>query len=144
MKPVGEVLRFKVDNALVSVTPATTVLEAVMLMAEKGIGALLVMEGEKMVGIISERDYVRRVALFERSAFATTVGEVMTADVVTVSPKDGTKYCMQLMTDKRLRHLPVVEDGELVGLLSIGDLVKHVIQEQESMIRHLEGYIRGE
>lgn len=144
MKPVGEVLKFKTDNALVSVTPTTTVLEAVMLMAEKGIGALLVMEGETMVGIISERDYVRRVALFERSAFATTVGEVMTADVITISPKDGTQYCMQLMTDKRLRHLPVVEDGQLIGLLSIGDLVKHVIQEQESLIKHLEGYIRGE
>ena len=144
MKPVGELLKLKADNALVSVTPATTVLEAVMLMAEKGIGSLLVMEGEKMVGIISERDYVRRVALFERSAFATTVGEVMTADVTTVSPKDGTQHCMQLMTDKRLRHLPVVEDGQLIGLLSIGDLVKDVMQEQASMINHLEKYIRGE
>ncbi|SDT87147.1 CBS domain-containing protein [Pseudomonas pohangensis] len=144
MKPVGEVLRYKADSALVSVTPMTTVLEAVMLMAEKGIGSLLVMEGEKMVGILSERDYVRRVALFERSALGTTVGEVMTVDVVTVSPTDGTQYCMQLMTDKRLRHLPVVENGELVGLLSIGDLVKHVIQEQESLIKHLESYIRGE
>lgn len=144
MKPVGEVLRSKTDNSLFSVPPTTTVLEAVILMAEKGIGALLVMDGETMVGIISERDYVRRVALFERSAFATTVGEIMTADVITVSPKDGTQHCMQLMTDKRLRHLPVVEDGQLLGLLSIGDLVKDVIQEQESMIRHLEGYIRGE
>lgn len=144
MKPVGEILRFKADESLYSVTRATTVLEAVMLMAEKGIGALLVMEGETMVGIISERDYVRRVALFERSAFATTVGEVMTADVVTVSPKDGTQHCMQLMTDKRLRHLPVLEDGKLIGLLSIGDLVKDVMQEQERMIKHLENYIRGE
>ena len=144
MKPVGEVLRSKPDSILFSVPPSTTVLEAVILMAEKGIGSLLVMEGGQMVGIISERDYVRRVAMFERSAFATTVGEIMTADVITVSPKDGTQYCMQLMTDKRLRHLPVVEDGELLGLLSIGDLVKHVIQEQESLIDHLERYIRGE
>ena len=144
MKPVAEVLRSKAVNSLFSVTPETTVLEAVMLMAEKGIGALVVLEGEKMVGIISERDYVRRVALFERSAFGTTVGEIMTADVVTVSPKDGTQHCMQLMTNKRLRHLPVVEDGELLGLLSIGDLVKDVIQDQESLIKHLEGYIRGE
>lgn len=144
MKPVAEVLRSKAVNSLFSVTPATTVLEAVMLMAEKGIGALLVMDGEKMVGIISERDYVRRVALFERSAFGTTVGEIMTADVITVSPKHGTQHCMQLMTDKRLRHLPVVEDGKLLGLLSIGDLVKDVIEEQQSLIKHLEGYIRGE
>ena len=144
MKPVAEVLRSKAVNSLFSVTPETTVLEAVMLMAEKGIGALVVLEGEKMVGIISERDYVRRVALFGRSAFGTTVGEIMTADVVTVSPKDGTQHCMQLMTNKRLRHLPVVEDGELLGLLSIGDLVKDVIQDQESLIKHLEGYIRGE
>jgi CBS domain-containing protein len=144
MKPVGEVLRSKADSVLFSVPPSTTVLEAVILMAEKGIGSLLVMEGEQMVGIISERDYVRRVAMFERSAVATTVAEIMTADVVTVSPKDGTQHCMQLMTDKRLRHLPVVEDGKLLGLLSIGDLVKHVIQEQENLIRHLESYIRGE
>ena len=144
MKPVAEVLRSKAVNSLFSVTPETTVLEAVMLMAEKGIGALVVLEGEKMVGIISERDYVRRVALFERSAFGTTVGEIMTADVVTVSPKDGTQHCMQLMTNKRLRHLPVVEDGKLLGLLSIGDLVKNVIQDQESLIKQLEGYIRGE
>lgn len=144
MKPVAEVLRSKASTSLYTVTPATTVLEAVMLMAEKGIGALLVMDGENMVGIVSERDYVRRVALFERSTFATTVGEIMTSDVITVSPKDGTQHCMQLMTDKRLRHLPVVEAGQLVGLLSIGDLVKDVIQEQESLIKHLEGYIRGE
>ena len=144
MKPVGEVLRSKTDSSLFSVPPTITVLEAVILMAEKGIGSLLVMEGETLVGIISERDYVRRVALFERSAFATTVGEIMTADVITVSPKDSAQHCMQLMTDKRLRHLPVVEDGQLLGLLSIGDLVKHVIQEQESLIKHLEGYIRGE
>ena len=144
MKPVAEVLRSKASTSLYTVTPATTVLEAVMLMAEKGIGALLVMDGENMVGIVSERDYVRRVALFERSTFATTVGEIMTSDVITVSPKDGTQHCMQLMTDKRLRHLPVVEAGQLVGLLSIGDLVKAVIQEQESLIKHLEGYIRGE
>lgn len=144
MKPVAEVLRSKDIDTLYSVTPATTVLEAVILMAEKGIGALLVMEGEKMVGIISERDYVRRAVLFERSAFGTTVGEIMTADVVTVSPKDGTQHCMQLMTDKRLRHLPVVEDGQLLGLLSIGDLVKDAMQEQDKLIKHLEGYIRGE
>jgi len=144
MKLVAEILRSKASDSLFTVTPATTVLEAVMVMAEKGIGALLVMDGGTMVGIISERDYVRRVALFERSAFGTTVGEIMTADVLTVSPKDTTQHCMQLMTNKRLRHLPVIEGGELLGLLSIGDLVKDVIQEQESLIRHLEGYIRGE
>ena len=144
MKPVSEILKSKASNSLFTVSPSTSVLEAVTIMADKGVGALLVMEGEQMVGIISERDYVRRVALFERSAFATMVGEVMTADVITVSPKDGTQHCMQLMTNKRLRHLPVIENGKLLGLLSIGDLVKDVIHEQENLIRHLEGYIRGE
>lgn len=144
MKPVADILKSKACNDLITVAPSTTVLEAVTIMADKGIGALLVMDGDRMVGIISERDYVRRVALFERSAFATRVDEVMTADVITVSPRDGTQHCMQLMTNKRLRHLPVMQDGQLLGLLSIGDLVKDVIQEQEKMIRHLEGYIRGE
>ena len=144
MKPIAEILKSKASNALFTVSPSTTVLEAVTIMADKGIGSLVVMEGEQMVGILSERDYIRRVALFERSSFATTVGEVMTTDVVTISPRDGTQRCMQLMTDKRLRHLPVVENGKLLGLLSIGDLVKDVIQEQEKLIRHLEGYIRGE
>lgn len=144
MKSVVEILNSKSSNSLFTVTTSTTVLEAVTIMADKGIGALLVMEGEQLVGIVSERDYVRRVALFERSAFATTVGEIMTADVITVSPKDGAQHCMQLMTDKRLRHLPVLEDGKLLGLLSIGDLVKDVINEQENLIRHLQGYIRGE
>ena len=144
MKPIIEILRTKANHQLFSVTSYTTVLEAVMLMADKGVGALLVMEGEQMVGIISERDYVRRVALFERSSMGTAVGEVMTADVITVSPRDGTQHCMQLMTNKRLRHLPVVEEGRVIGLLSIGDLVKDVIEEQEKLIRQLEGYIRGE
>ncbi len=144
MKPVADILKSKACNDLITVTPSTTVLEAVTIMADKGVGALLVMDGDQMVGIISERDYVRRVALFERSAFATRVDEVMTADVITVSPRDGTQHCMQLMTNKRLRHLPVMQDGQLLGLLSIGDLVKDVIEEQEKMIRHLEGYIRGE
>lgn len=144
MKKVSEILKSKDSNQLFSVTPATTVLEAVMLMAEKGVGALLVLEGEQMVGIVSERDYIRRVALFERSGFGTTVGEIMTADVLTVSPLDGTQHCMQLMTNKRLRHLPVVEEGKLLGLLSIGDLVKDVMHEQQNMINHLEKYIRGE
>jgi len=122
----------------------TTVLEAVKLLAEKGIGALLVLEKGRLVGIVSERDYARKVALLDRSASSTKISEIMTADVLTVGPRDTSQFCMQLMTDRHLRHLPVIAEGELIGLLSIGDLVKHTIAEQASLIQQLEQYIRGE
>ena len=144
MKTVAEILRTKPQAAVYSVEPTTTVLEAIKLMAEKGIGALVVLERGRLAGIVSERDYARKIVLLERSASDIAISEIMTADVITVSLRDTAQECMQLMTDRHLRHLPVVAEGELVGLLSIGDLVKDTIAEQASLIQQLEQYIRGE
>ena len=144
MKTVAEILKVRVHSSIISVTPATTVLEAVTLMSDTDISALLVLDGEAVAGIITERDFVRRVARMERSSYATTVGDVMTRNLITVGPLDRSRFCMQLMIEKNLRHLPVLEDGKLVGLLSIRDLVKDVIAEQDGLINHLEQYIRGE
>ena len=144
MKTVAEILKVRVHSSIISVTPATTVLEAVTLMSDTGISALMVLDGEAVAGIITERDFVRRVARMERSSYATTVGDVMTRNLITVGPLDRSRFCMQLMIEKNLRHLPVLEDGKLVGLLSIRDLVKDVIAEQDGLINHLEQYIRGE
>ncbi|VXB87298.1 Histidine kinase [Pseudomonas sp. 8BK] len=145
MKTVAEILRAKPQAAVYSVTPSTSVLDAIKLMAEKGIGALVVLDEKgRLAGIVSERDYARKVALLERSAFSAMISEIMTADVLTVGLRDTSQHCMQLMTDRHLRHLPVLAEGELIGLLSIGDLVKHTIAEQASLIQQLEQYIRGE
>lgn len=144
MKSVAEILRSKPHALVYSVAPDDTVLDAMKLMAEKGIGALVVLENGRLAGIVSERDYARKVALLERSAFSAKVREIMTADVITVGPRHTTQQCMQLMTDRHLRHLPVLAEGELIGLLSIGDLVKQTIAEQASLIQQLEQYIRGE
>lgn len=144
MKTVAEILKVRTHESIISVTPATTVLEAVTLMSDSDISALMVLDGEVVAGIITERDFVRRVARLERSAYATTVGDVMTRNLITVGPLDRTRFCMQLMIEKNLRHLPVLDGGKLVGLLSIRDLVKDVVAEQEGLINHLEQYIRGE
>lgn len=144
MKTVAEILKVRVHSSIISVTPATTVLEAVTLMSDTDISALMVLDGEAVAGIITERDFVRRVARMERSSYATTVGDVMTSNLITVGPLDRSRFCMQLMIEKNLRHLPVLENGKLVGLLSIRDLVKDVIAEQDGLINHLEQYIRGE
>ena len=144
MKTVAEILKVRVHSSIISVTPATTVLEAVTLMSDTDISALMVLDGAAVAGIITERDFVRRVARMERSSYATTVGDVMTRNLITVGPLDRSRFCMQLMIEKNLRHLPVLEDGKLVGLLSIRDLVKDVIAEQDGLINHLEQYIRGE
>lgn len=144
MITVAEILRAKPQAAVYSVTPTTSVLEAIKLMAEKGIGALVVLDNGRLAGIVSERDYARKVVLLERSSSDTPISEIMTADVLTVSPRDSSQDCMQLMTDRHLRHLPVLAEGELIGLLSIGDLVKHTIAEQAGLIQQLEQYIRGE
>lgn len=144
MITVAEILRAKPQAAVYSVTPTTSVLEAINLMAEKGIGALVVLDKGRLAGIVSERDYARKVVLLERSAGDISISEIMTADVLTVSPRDTSQHCMQLMTDRHLRHLPVLAEGELIGLLSIGDLVKTTIAEQASLIQQLEQYIRGE
>jgi len=144
MKTVAELLHNKGSSNVVTISPDQTVLEAVALMAEKGIGALLVTEGSDVVGIITERDYARKVVLLERSSQATPVSDIMTSAVMFVHPSQTNADCMALMTDKRLRHLPVMENGKLLGLISIGDLVKDVISEQKTIINQLEQYIRGE
>jgi CBS domain-containing protein len=126
-----------------SVTPRDSVLRAIELMAEKHIGALLVMEQGELKGILSERDYARKVILKGRSSAATTSAEIMTATVTTVTPEDTVHRCMQIMTEQRVRHLPVLRNGRVAGMLSIGDLVKAVIEEQQEKIEQLERYIAG-
>lgn len=143
-KTVAEVLKSKPISNVYSVTPDSSVFAAMKLMAEKGIGALVVLEGERLAGIVSERDYVRKVAVQERSPANLKVSDIMTGKVITVTLGEDARHCMELMTNGRLRHLPVVEDGRLIGLLSIGDLVKDIISHQENLIQHLEQYIRGE
>lgn len=144
MKTVAEILRSKPNALLYSLDADDSLLDGLRIMAEKGIGALVVMSGGRLVGIVSERDYVRKVALAERSMLGAKVSEIMTRDVITVGPRDSLQHCMELMTERRLRHLPVLAEGELIGLLSIGDLVKETIAEQADLIRQLEQYIRGE
>ncbi|MEE8094175.1 MAG: CBS domain-containing protein [Gammaproteobacteria bacterium] len=142
MKFVGELLSAKGTDVW-SVTPEQTVLAALVLMAEKEVGALMVMEGEALVGIFSERDYARKVVLKGKSSRDTPVSEVMSAPVVTVGPDQSIEECMSLMTEKRTRHLPVLENEKLIGLISIGDVVKAVILDREAVIGQLEGYITG-
>ncbi|MCW2004617.1 CBS domain-containing protein [Xanthomonas arboricola] len=124
-----------------SVAADAAVIEAIRLMADKSIGAVLVMEGERLVGIVSERDYARKVVLRDRSSSSTSVAEIMSHAVVTVSPADSVEHCMQLMTDGRFRHLPVVDNGRVQGVISIGDLVKAVIEAQQQDIDQLQRYI---
>lgn len=124
-----------------SIGPDASVYEAIVLMAEKGIGALLVLDAGKLVGVLSERDYARKVVLLDRASKTTRVSEIMTTRVVTARPDQRVEECMALMTDKHIRHLPVVEGGTLVGIISIGDLVKAIIADQQFVIAQLETYI---
>ena len=128
-------------RAMYSVEPEDPVLEAVQLMADHHIGALLVMKAAELVGIVSERDYARKVILLGRSSAETPVWQIMSSPVLTVSPGHSVQQCMELMTEHRVRHLPVVEAGRVVGMVSIGDLVKAVIQDQQQTIEQLESYI---
>ena len=130
-------------KAIYSVAPEDPVLTAIKKMAEHHIGALVVMSGERLAGIVSERDYARKVVLLGRSSEETRVEAIMTTKVVTVTPKQDAHDCMRLMTDMRIRHLPVVSGDRVVGVLSIGDLVRAVIEEQERTIADLESYIRS-
>jgi CBS domain-containing protein len=126
-----------------SIAPEATVLDALRLLEEKDVGALLVMKGQSLVGIFSERDYARRVALHGRASRDTAVREVMTSEVFTIAPDAATGECMVHMTDRRIRHLPVLEGGRVVGVISIGDVVRAVIEDMRFTIRQLEGYIRS-
>ena len=138
-----EKLLISKGNETWSIGPQASVYDAILLMSEKNIGALLVVEGDAVVGIFTERDYARKLVLQGRLSRDTAVGDMMTADVLYVEPKYTTSDCMVLMTNKRIRHLPVLSDGELVGIVTIGDVVKQIISEQESTIAQLEKYITG-
>jgi len=142
MKTVERLLEAK-GYDIWSITPDASVYEAVKLMADKAIGALLVLESGKLIGIISERDCTRKVMLQERAPKDTLVREIMTSSVITVRPDQTVEECMALVTAKRIRHLPVLAGDQLMGMVSIGDLVKDIISEQEFMIQQLENYIQG-
>ena len=124
-------------------TPEDSVYDAIRQMGERNIGALVVLEGDRIVGVLSERDYSRKVVLQGRTSRDTRVGEIISSPAITVQSKDGVEKCMQLMTQHRIRHLPVVDDGRLVGLVSIGDLVSWVMQSQRQTNQQLQGYISG-
>lgn len=140
MKTVQQLLQAK-GSAVHAVAPEATVLDSIKIMAEHGVGALVVVSENRVAGILSERDYARKVILHGRSSQDTAVREIMTAKVVTVRPEQTVEECMALMTDKRIRHLPVVDGGALVGIVSIGDLVREVIADREETIKQLESYI---
>jgi CBS domain-containing protein len=142
MKTAKQLLLGK-PAGIVSVAPTTSVYDALVLMAEKNIGAVVVLEGPKLAGIFSERDYARKVILLGKSSKEIPVSEVMTHKVLCVSPTQLVDECMELMTQKRCRHLPVVQDKLVIGMLSIGDLVKEVISEQQETITQLESYIHS-
>jgi CBS domain-containing protein len=142
MRLVKHLLEAK-PHAIHSIEPDRPVLDAVRLMADKYVGAVLVMSGDQLVGIVSERDYARKVILKGRSSADTPVREIMTATVLTVGPGDSAHRCMRVMTEQRIRHLPVVDGGKVVGVLSIGDLVKAVIDEQAEQLEQLQRYIVG-
>ena len=140
MRNVNQILEGKAGR-LVAVPQEAPVLEVIRLMAEHHIGSVLVMQGHELVGIATERDYARKVILQGRSSAETPVAQIMSSPVVTISPTDTAQTCMQLMTHRKIRHLPVVEDGRVLGLVSIGDLVKAVIEDQQHEIAQLQQYI---
>jgi len=139
---VGEILRQK-TGTLWSIPPQSTVFEAIQRMAEKDIGALPVVDGDQLVGMFSERDYTRKVILQGKSSKQTTVGEIMSRNVVTVTPERAIEECMELMTQHRVRHLPVMSGGKLVGVVSIGDAVKWTISAQDAALQQMASYITG-
>lgn len=139
---VSDILSTKGRNVW-SIEPGASVFDAMKLMAAKGVGALIVRDGERVVGVISERDYARKVILEGRSSRTTEVREIMTSHVLYAGPEQSIEECMAIMTDKRVRHLPVLEQGRLIGVISIGDLVKSIISEQQFRIEQLEQYIKG-
>ena len=140
--PISSILVHK-TSALWFIAPEASVFDAIKLMADKDIGSLLVMSGEHLVGVFSERDYARKVALLGKNSRETRVAEVLRPDPVTVTPADSVEDCMRLMTENRVRHLPVVEGARVVGIISIGDLVNGIISTQNAQIEQLEQYISG-
>ena len=143
MKTVAELLRLK-PVRVVKVRPEQSVLEAIKILAEQDVGAAIVMTGERLAGIFSERDYTRKVVLKGRSSDATRVEEIMTANVIVVNPRTRARECMQLMTEKNIRHLPVVDEGRVIGMVSIRDIVGDIIADQDFTIEQLEHYISGQ
>ncbi len=139
---ISDILQIKGSNAF-SISPDSTVYDAIQLMAEKNIGALLVTQGGNLVGIISERDYTRKVALKGKSSKQTAVREILSGQVIHVTPNHTVEECMRLMTDHRVRHLPVLDGGRIAGVVSIGDLVNWIISAQTSTIQQLQTYITG-
>ena len=143
MPTVADILSKRDARSLASLSPTATVRDALQLMADRNIGSVLIMQGEALLGIFTERDYARKIEVRGRASGDTRLAEVMTPDVLHVGPATTTQECMALMTDKRLRHLPVLDGGQVVGMVSIGDLVKEIISEQQFMIAQLESYIRS-
>ena len=142
MTTIAQLLNAK-GKQIWSVEPKATIFQALEIMSEKGIGALLVMEDGKLKGIFSERDYARKVILKDKSSKETPVGELMTKKVFYIDPQKTTNDCMAMMTAKRIRHVPVIEDNQVMGIVTIGDVVNQIISEQEVTINHLENYITG-
>ncbi|MCU4117984.1 CBS domain-containing protein [Variovorax sp. N23] len=143
MKPVSALLGQRRNAGLWHTGPDTTVFEALHLLARHEVGALVVLEGERLVGVFSERDYTRKVALLGKNSKAMQVAEIMTAHVITVTPNTPTHACMALMSQKRIRHLPVVDNGKVVGMLSIRDLMDDIIADHEKTIEQLTSYIQS-
>ncbi|MDE2371813.1 MAG: CBS domain-containing protein [Burkholderiales bacterium] len=142
MKPVSLLLKNR-DGTLWHARPDDTVFSALQLLSEYGVGALMVMDGGRLVGIISERDYTRKVALLGRNSKETKVAEIMTTQVTTVNSSTGTRTCMALMSEKKIRHLPVVDDGTVLGMISIRDIMDDIIASHEQTIQQLESYIQS-
>jgi CBS domain-containing protein len=143
MKPVSDLLKKRTHSVIHYVSPDDTVYQAITLLADKGVGAVMVMEGEKLVGIFSERDYTRKIALVGKNSKETKVSDIMTSPVLYVTPSHRTRQCMALMSEKNIRHLPVLDNGKVVGMISIRDLMNDIIQDHEFTIAQLESYIHS-
>ena len=142
MKPVSELLKAR-EGVLWHVRPDDTVFKALQMLAQHEVGALMVMQGGVLVGVMSERDYTRKIALQGRSSKEATVGDIMTAKVFTIGPRTGTRACMALISEKKIRHVPVVEDGTVLGMISIRDIMDDIIADHEATIAQLESYIQS-
>jgi CBS domain-containing protein len=142
MKTIGEILQTK-GSEVWTISPETIVFDALKIMADKNVGALVVLDGAEVAGVLSERDYARKVILHGKSSRELKAREIMSTNVYFVSPQENIEDCMALFTNKRVRHLPVLQNNQLIGIISIGDVVKAVIAEQEYTIKHLENYITG-